>query len=167
MTNKNAILILAAIIIVAVMLSDAGCVGAMRYITSRSTSTPTPAPEPSPLPTAAATATSTPRPTAPVHVDLIYTRPLEAGANNTTAIHVITGSIVYNGDPVNGYAVIVDTVDGCEYGNKTNAKGEFQVAFRDDGSPTYVMKVANTLNLVLYTDKTPRPLMRRARSTSG
>jgi hypothetical protein len=92
-------------------------------------------------------------------VDLIYARPLEAGAStNTSCLRVLTGTITYNGDPANAYTVLVDTVEGCEYGNKTRPDGGFQVAFMDDGSPTYVMKVVDTSGIVIYADNERRPV---------
>ena len=139
-------------------MADAGCVGALRSFLDNSapsvTTTPTPA-SPTPLPTA--TPAPTPAPTAPVHVDIIYSAPLEAGGvDNSSPVHVITGYITYNGDPAKGYNVIVDTWKGYEYGNQTDSKGNFKVTFRDNHCPTYTMKVANENNIILYADKSNR-----------
>ena len=35
-------------------------------------------------------------------------------------------------------------------------KGCISVTFRDDWSPTYVVKIIDNLNTVIYTDKVPR-----------
>lgn len=159
MTGKNTIIILIATLMVVVALADAGCVGTIRDIVLPSTPTPMPA-TPTPLPTVTATPRPTAVPATPTpHVDLIYTRPLEAGVNNNTSgIHVLTGTVTYNGDPANAYGILVDTAEGYEYGNKTNADGRFQVTFRDDGSPTYFMKITDASNIVIYSDKTLHPV---------
>lgn len=152
MTDKNAKLVLIAILIVAISLATAGCAGA--FIKAP---TPTPA-APTPMPVVTATPLPTPVPTITGPVDLIFTRPLESGANNASAIHVLTGNITYNSDPVAGYIVLVDTANGCEYGNRTDADGKFKVTFRDDWSPTYILKVVDTSDCVIYADRTPRPV---------
>lgn len=151
-TDKNTKLVLIAILIVAISLTIAGCSGA--FIRAP---TPTPA-APTPTPIVTATPLPTPVPTITGPVDLIFTRPLESGANNTSAIHVLTGNITYNGDPAAGYIVLVDTVNGCEYGNRTGADGKFQVTFRDDWSSTYTLKIVDTSDCVIYADRTPRPV---------
>ncbi len=159
MTNKNAILILIAVMIVAATLADAGCIGAIRSIVVPEAATPTPLPATT-TPTATITVTDTPTPTPvstmPPHIDQIYTLPLEAGVKQDSAIHTIYGNITYNGKPANGYEVLVDTINGSEYGNKTDANGLYSVTFRDDWSPTYVVKIVDNLNNVLYTDQEPR-----------
>ncbi|HTY89825.1 MAG TPA: hypothetical protein VMC84_01480 [Methanocella sp.] len=162
MINKKAILILIAVMIVAVTLADSGCVGALRsYIESIApsiTTTPTPA-SPTPLPAPTTTATPLPKPTAPVHIDLIYTAPLESGIDsNASGVHVLTGNITYNGVPASGFEVLVDTRGGFEYGNKTDSKGKFIVGFHDDWSPTYYLKVADEKNVIIYSDKAPHPV---------
>jgi hypothetical protein len=159
MTNKNVILILIAVMIVAATLADAGCIGAIRNIVVPETPTLTPTPipaTPTPMPNVTATPTPTPMPTAPGHVDLIYTLPPEAGVKQNSSIHNIYGNITYNGNPAIGYEVLVDTINGSEYGNKTDANGLYSVTFRDDWSPTYVLKIIDNLNVLIYTDKLPR-----------
>ncbi len=151
MIDKNAKLVLIAISIVAISLAIAGCAGA--FIRE-----PTPTPDVTATPVVTATPSPTPVPTITGPVDLIFTRPLESGMNNSSAIHVLTGNITYNGDPAVGYIVLVDTVNGCEYGNRTDPNGKFRVTFRDDWSPTYTMKVVDTSDCVIYADRTPRPV---------
>lgn len=149
--------LLIAVVIVALTLANAGCVGSfVRNIVATPTPTPVPA-TPTPVPTITATPVPTPLPTIAGPVDLIFTKPLEAGANDNSAKHVLTGNITYNGYPAEGFAVLVDTIDGCEYGNRTNAEGEFHVTFRDDGSPTYVMKIADNTECIIYT-AAPHPV---------
>ncbi len=152
MTAKNAKLAIIAISLVAISLATAGCAGA--FIKAP---TPTPA-APTPSPTVTAMPSPTPAPTIAGPVDLIFTRPLESGANNNSPVHVLAGNISYNGDPAVGYIVLVDTVNGCEYGNRTGDDGKFKVTFRDDWSPTYVMKVVDTSDCIIYADRIPRPV---------
>lgn len=161
MTNRNSILILIVVVLVAAMLANAGCIGAIRDAVIPATPTPTstalPA-TPTPMSNATATPIPTPTPTisASAHVDQIYTLPLEAGVQQNSTIHAIYGNITYNGNPATGYEVLVDTINGSEYGNKTDANGLYSVTFRDDWSPTYVVKILDNLNVLIYTDKVPR-----------
>lgn len=156
MTRRSILMVLIAAVMVAAALADGGCIGTIRDMMSPATPTPAPS-TPTTMPTAtpAPTAEATP---VPQHVDLIYTAPLEAGKSNNSTIHVLTGTITYNGEPANGFEVLVDTVSGYEYGNKTTADGYFQVTFRDDWSPTYHMKITDASNIVIYSDKEPRPV---------
>ncbi len=159
MTNKNVILILIAVMIVAATLADAGCIGAIRSVVVPDTPTSTPTPLPAtPTPTTNVTATPIPTsvPTIPAHIDLIYTLPPEAGVKQNSTIHNIYGNITYNGKPAVGYEVLVDTINGSEYGNKTDANGLFSVTFRDDWSPTYIVKIVDNSNSFIYTDQVPR-----------
>jgi hypothetical protein len=73
-----------------------------------------------------------------------------------TITHYIHGTITFNRQPTSEYHVIVSTDKGNEYGNVTDANGNFNVTFPDDGSATYKIKLADRGNNLVYQDSLPR-----------
>jgi hypothetical protein len=91
-------------------------------------------------------------------VDIIFTPPPEAGYNQSTPIQNLTGTITVNGKPAVGYEVLIVTAPGFEYGNFTRSDGGFIVRFRQDNSSTFLMKLDNAQDILIYQDKVPRPM---------
>jgi hypothetical protein len=163
LVKNKSILILIAILIMAVSLMNAGCVGTLRNILGPSASvTPTPTVTAQPtIRSIAASATPSPTlasTTVPGNVDIIFTPPPEAGFNQSTPIHTLTGNVTVNGKPAVGYTVLINTAPGFEYGNTSRSDGSFMVRFRDDNSSTYMMKLDNSLGILIYQDTAPMPM---------
>ncbi len=111
-----------------------------------------PAPSPTPAPTAAPT--PTPMATAPQNITV--TLPPGAPTATVTVTHYIHGTILFNNQPTAQYNVLVVTEKGSEYGNTTDANGNFNVTFPDDGSATYQIKLADSGYNIIYADNLPR-----------
>jgi hypothetical protein len=111
-------------------------------------------PTPTITPTPTVAATPTPLATAPQNITV--TLPPGAPTETVTITHYIHGIITFNGQPTSAYHVIVDTDKGNEYGNVTDASGNFNVTFPDDGSATYTIKLADSGNNLVYQDSLPR-----------
>ncbi len=116
----------------------------------------TSAPAPTPTPTPTPPATPTPLATAPDNI--VVTLPLGTASPIVQITHYINGTITYNKQPTALYHVLVDTDKGNEYGNVTDANGNFTVKFADDGSTTYWIKLADSDNNLIYQDSLPRYL---------
>jgi len=129
-----------ALIVISTLFA-AGCV-----------TSPTPAPTLTPTPTVVAT--PTPLATAPQNITV--TLPPGYPTTIVTITHYIHGTILFNKQPTSNYHVIVATDKGGEYGNATDANGNFNVTFPDDGSATYMIKLADSGNNLIYQDKLPR-----------
>ncbi len=134
---------LVLVLIIISALFAAGCVN-----------TPTATPTPTPAPTVAAT--PTPLATAPDNITVTLIPGSVSPIIKIT--HFINGTIMYNQQPTNGYHVIVDTANGNEFGNVTDASGRFSVQFPDDGSATYTLKLVDSGNNIIYQDNLPRYL---------
>ncbi len=133
---KKLILLISVIIL---SLFAAGC-----------TTTPTPTPTITPTPTA------TPIVTAPANITV--TLPPGTPSATVTITHYIHGKISYNQQPTAGYRVLVATDKGNQYTNATDANGNFNVTFLDDGSLTYMIRLLDSNNNTIYQDTLPRYL---------
>jgi hypothetical protein len=153
---EKKILLTIATLIVAVSLANAGCIGAIHSTIDGAFATPTPVPTTTPTPTLTPTPTVTPCPTMPDHIDIIYILPLESGRNQSTITHIINGSMSVNDGPAVGWAVVIDTSAGNEYGNVTDANGRYSVVFSGDESETYIVKLYDPLHNIIYMDQYPR-----------
>ena len=130
-------------LIIVLALSAAGCVTS-------------PAPSPTPVPPTATASIPTPPPLATAPENITVTLPPGSPSATVTVTHYITGAITYNGQPTGNYNVLVDTDKGNEYGNVTDASGNFNVTFADDGSATYKIKLSDSSNMIIYQDSLPR-----------
>jgi hypothetical protein len=72
--------------------------------------------------------------------------------------HYIHGKISYSQQPAPSYTVVVNTDKGNQYSNKTDANGNFNVTFLNDGSETYKLKLLDSNNNTVYQDSLPRYL---------
>jgi hypothetical protein len=100
--------------------------------------------------------TPTPLVTAPANITV--TLPPGTPTATLTITHFIHGTITYNKQPTSNYRVLIDTDKGNEYGNVTDANGNFNVTFPDDGSATYKIKLVDSGNNIIYQDSLPRYL---------
>ncbi len=110
----------------------------------------------SPTPTPTVAATPTPLATAPQNITV--TLPPGTPTSVVTITHYINGTITFNKQPTSVYHVIIETDKGNDYGNVTDANGNFYVTFPDDGSATYMIKLADSGNNLIYQDSLPRYL---------
>lgn len=153
---------LAATLMVVALLSCAGCIGGIRNTVDDAFATATP------MPTATATpvpATPTPIPTAtgpiyymPDDVDVIFISPIYSGVVPSYITHVVNGSISFNDEPAVGWGIIVETSAGNTFGNVTDATGHYSVKFAGDMNETYIIKLTDPANNLIYQDKYPRKM---------
>jgi hypothetical protein len=126
-------------------ISIAGCV-----------SSPTATPTPTPTPTPTAVPTPTPLVTAPANITV--TLPPGTTGTTVTITHFIHGTITFNQQPTSNYNVIINTDKGHQYSNLTDANGNFNVTFPDDGSTTYKIELVDSSSNIIYQDSLPRYL---------
>ncbi len=110
----------------------------------------------SPAPTVTPTIAATPTPLATAPQNITVTLQPGEPTAIVTITHYIHGMITYNKQPTAQYYVIVETDKGNEYRNVTDANGNFNVTFPDDGSATYRIKLADSGNNLIFQDRLPR-----------
>lgn len=151
-----------ATLMVAALLASAGCIGGIRNQVDGIISTPTPTATATPVPTVAPTATPTPT-TGPTYympddVDVIFIQPIYSGIMPSYITHVVNGSISFNNEPAVGWGILVETSAGNTFGNVTDATGHYTVKFAGNMDETYIIKLTDPLNNLIYQDKYPRKM---------
>jgi hypothetical protein len=89
---------------------------------------------------------------------VIFINPYYSGIVPSYITHVVNGSISFNDQPAVGWGILVETSAGNTFGNVTDATGHYSVKFAGDMNETYIIKLTDPANNLIYQDKYPRKM---------